>query len=401
MLCPGASIRGEPVDIPMEQSPWPRDRGGMGTTTRKLLAVSTVVLACVPLTAAATNTSTLQRDVNALYATGATGVLAEVSGTARARAGAVPWDAKHRIASTTKAFVATVVLQLAGEGKIGLDDKVDQWLPGLVAANGNDGKKITVRQLLGHKSGLPDYLDDHPLEKATTPEEFRRERFRAYRPEQLVAMALQHPPVFQPEEDKWAYSNTNYVLAEMIIEQATGAPWQQAVHERIVEPLGLKDTILTGTSAYLPSPRLAPHKRLQPGGPQVDVSTYVAGHGDASIISTTSDVNRFFRALLGGRLLKPAQLAEMQKTTPAEQYKPVWDEPGYGLGLMKRTTSCGEVVWFHGGGFLNAITDNAVTADGRRAVTVLIASAVEPGQVPIAQYKASAALIDHALCGDR
>ena len=140
--------------------------------------------------------------------------------------------------------------------------------------------------------------------------------------------------------------------------------------------------------------------KLRPGGPQVDVSTYVAGHGDASIISTTSDVNRFLSALLGGRLLKPAQLAEMQKTEPAAPYEIVYDEPGYGLGLMKRRTSCGEV-WFHGGGYLNAITDNAVTSDGRRAVTVAIASSVEPGPFPIEQYKASAALIDHAICGTR
>ncbi|MEV6243588.1 serine hydrolase [Lentzea sp. NPDC051838] len=367
--------------------------------TFKLLVVAAVVLGCVP--AAAASTSTLQRDVNTLSATGTTGVLAEVSDSSRARAGGVPWNAKHRIASTTKPFTATVVLQLVGEGELHLDDTVEQWLPGLVAGNDNHGSKITVRQLLGHKSGLRDYLDDLPLERATTPEEFKRERFRAYRPEQLVAMAVSRPPVFQPEEDKWSYSNTNYVLAEMIIEKATGASWQQAVHERIVEPLGLADTILTGTSAYLPSPRLAPHKRLRPGGPEVDVSTYVAGHGDASIISTTSDVNSFFRALLGGRLLKPAQLAEMQKTTPAEQYEPVWDEPGYGLGLMKRRLSCGEHVWFHGGGFLNAITDNAVTTDGRRAVTVFVASALEAGQDPIPQYRASAALIDHALCGKR
>ena len=204
-----------------------------------------------------------------------------------------------------------------------------------------------------------------------------------------------------PADDVWlCFAPIKQGRIEMIVEKATGASWQQAVHERIVEPLGLKETILTGTSTYLPSPSLVPHKRLRPGGPQVDVSTYVAGHGDASIISTTSDVNRFLSALLGGRLLKPAQLAEMQKTEPAAPYEIVYDEPGYGLGLMKRRTSCGEV-WFHGGGYLNAITDNAVTSDGRRAVTVAIASSVEPGQFPIEQYKASAALIDHAICGTR
>lgn len=387
-------------------------------STRKLTMLAAAVLVGIsaPSAAVVADTSereaaTLQRDVDALRATGATGVLAEVSGARRplaARAGVadpatgepVPWHAKHRIASTTKTFVATVVLQLVAEGEIGLDDTVERWLPGLVAANGNDGTKITVRHLLGQKSGLPDYLGDLPLERATSPEEFRQERFRVHSPEQLVAMAVRNQREFVPGT-KWAYSNTNYVLAEMIVEKATGAPWQQAVHERIVEPLGLKDTILTGTSAYLPSPRLVPHKRLRPGGPQVDVSTYVAGHGDASIISTTNDVNRFLSALLGGRLLKPAQLAEMRKTERAEPYEIVYDEPGYGLGLMKRRTSCGEEVWFHGGGYLNAITDNAVTSDGRRAVTVAIASSVEPGQSPIEQYEASAALIDHAICGTR
>lgn len=322
-------------------------------TTRKLAALVAAVLVgtSAPSAAVAVDTSereaaTLQRDVNALRATGATGVLAEVSGSRRplaARAGVadpatgepVPWKAKHRIASTTKTFVATVVLQLVAEGRIGMDDPVQRWLPGLVGENGNDGTKITVRHLLWQKSGLPDYLDDLPLERATSPEDFRRERFRAYSPEQLVAMAVRKQREFEPGT-KWGYSNTNYVLAEMIIEK---------------------------------------------------------------VISTTSDVNRFFSALLGGRLLKPAQLAEMRKTERAEQYEIVWDEPGYGLDLMKRRTSCGEEVWLHAGGYLNAITDNAVTSDGRRAVTVVIASAVEPDQSPIAQYKASAALIDHALCG--
>jgi D-alanyl-D-alanine carboxypeptidase len=211
---------------------------------------------------------------------------------------------------------------------------------------------------------------------------------------------VRHQNVFEPGE-KWGYSNTNYVLAGMIVEKVTGAPWQQAVHERIVEPLGLSDTVIPGTSAYLPSPRLAAYKRLRPGGPPVDVSTYAAGHADSSVISTTRDVNRFFSALLGGRLLKPAQLKEMRTTERAEPYEAIWKQPGYGLGLMKRRLPCGGWAWFHGGGLWNAITDNAVTSDGRRAVTVAIASTLESGQDPTSQAKASAALIDHALCGTR
>ncbi|WP_433832838.1 serine hydrolase domain-containing protein [Actinoplanes sp. CA-015351] len=373
------------------------------------LVAGALVLSCIPSAAAARHApnrtaAELQRDVNALLATGATGVLAEVSaGSHRvaARAGVadpagrnpVAWDAKHRIESTTKPFVATVVLRLTAEGKLGLDDPVDRWLPGLV------GTEVTVRQLLGHTSGLPDYADDVPLAQATTAEQFDRERFRTYSPGQLVAMAMRHPPEFAPGQG-WSYSNTNYVLAGMIIEKATGAPWQQAVHERIIEPLGLTGTVIPGTSAYLPSPRLAAYQRLRPGDRPVDVSTRASGHADASIISTPRDVNRFFEALLGGSLLPPAQLKEMQTTVRAEPFEAVWDEPGYGLGLMRRRLPCGGWVWFHGGGWWNAITDNAVTPDGRRAVTVAIASSLDPGQDPTAQAKASAALIDHALCAD-
>ncbi|MFG2004111.1 serine hydrolase domain-containing protein [Spirillospora sp. NPDC048911] len=350
----------------------------------------------------------LQRDADALRETGASGVLAEArtpGGRAVARSGVadlatrapVRPDSYHRIGSTTKTFVATVVLQLAGEGKVGLDDTVDRWLPGVVRGNGNDGTKITVRQLLGHTSGVPEYADDVPMEQARTPEAFRRERFRTYSPEQLVAMAMRHRPTFEPGAG-WAYSSTNYVLAGMIIEKATGRPWQQEVHERIIETLGLRHTLIPGTSASLPQPHMTVYKRFVPGGPETDVSTFAAGHPDGSLISTTSDVNRFLQALVSGRLLRPAQLAEMQHTTPAKPFQEIWRDAGYGLGLMKRRLSCGGWVWFHGGGGWNSITDNAVTPDGRRAATVFYATRLQPDQSPIQQYKASADLIDNALC---
>ncbi len=343
----------------------------------------------------------LQRDADAVLATGASGVLASVTtprGQVRARSGVanpesrgpVPWDAYFRIASTTKPFVATVMLQLVGVGRVSLDDKVERWLPGLV-----NGKDISVRQVLQHTSGIPEYTV--PLEDATTPEDWRRERFRTFRPEELVARAMREEPT-----EGFSYSNTNYVVAGMIIEKVTGNPWQQEVHDRILEPLSLRHTLLPGTSVHLPEPRLSVYKRLSPDGPPTDVSLYAAGQPDYSMISTTDDVGRFFRALLGGKLLRPAELRQMQRTVPAGHYQQVWRDAEYGLGLMKRRLECGdEWVWFHGGGVWNALSDNAVTSDGRTSATVAIASTLGPDEPPIEQYKASATLIDHALCATR
>ncbi|MGW1994893.1 serine hydrolase domain-containing protein [Embleya sp. NPDC001921] len=380
---------------------------------RRLLVPVVTLLAVTASTAAysASNNHTptrLQRDADALRATGAGGVLAEArtaGDRAVARSGVadqetrapVQPDSYHRIGSTTKTFVATVALQLVGEGRLALTDTVDRWLPGLVRGNGNDGTHITVRQLLGHTSGIPEYADDVPMEQAHNAEEFRRDRFRTYAPEQLVAMALRHPSTFEPDKG-WTYSNTNYVLIGMIIEKVTGRPWQQEVHDRIIEPLDLRHTLIPGTSAQLPRPHMTAYKRFVPGGPETNVSTFAGGQPDSSLISTTGDVNRFFQALLGGRLLQPAQLAAMQRTVPAPPLQAIWSDTEYGLGIMKRRSSCGEWVWFHGGGGWNYISDNAVSPDGRRAATVFYTSNLGPDQSPIQQYKASATLIDHALC---
>ncbi|MER6003545.1 serine hydrolase domain-containing protein [Nonomuraea angiospora] len=350
----------------------------------------------------------LQRDADALKAAGATGVLAAATtpgGTSAARSGVadlktgepVPWNAYYRIGSTTKTFVAAIALQLVGEGKLRLDDTVERWLPGLVEGNGNDGAKITVRQLLGQTSGLPEYADDVPLERVTSESGFRRERFRVYRPEEFVAMAMRHKPAFEPGKG-WAYSNTNYVLVGMIIEKVTGTPWQQQLLERVIEPLGLRHTYAPGTSPFLPQPRMTTYKRFTADGPMVDVTTYFPGGTDHSLVSTPDDVNRFFSALLGGRLLRPTELAEMTKTVPATPFRAFWRDAGYGLGIMKRRLPCGGWAWFHGGGGWNAISDNAVTADGRRVASVAYSSALRPDQDPLPQIKASTSLIDHALC---
>ncbi|MFF9348423.1 serine hydrolase domain-containing protein [Streptomyces sp. NPDC014734] len=221
----------------------------------------------------ATSRGRLQRDVDAVLAAGATGVLAEVQtadGRTTARAGRadrsdprcpVPWDAYYRIGSDTKTFTAVLALQLVGEGRLALTDTVERWLPGAVRGNGNDGRRITVAHLLRQTSGLNDYLAVSPdAADAFTPAGYRRSRFRGTAPEDQLKSALTRPPLWLPNaehperERRWGYSNTNYVVAGLIIEQVTGNTWAQEIHDRVIEPLGLRHTLTPGSSSYVPAP---------------------------------------------------------------------------------------------------------------------------------------------------
>ncbi|MEV8440507.1 serine hydrolase domain-containing protein [Actinosynnema sp. NPDC051121] len=389
---------------------------------------ATAVIAALALTVTGTahaehrtDTRTLQRLADAMLAQGAPGVLVGVDtarGDVRVRSGygdvdrrtPVPWRAKFRIGSYTKTFVAATVLHLVGEGRLSLEDTVDRWLPGVVTGNGNDGTKITVRNLLQHTSGLPNYVGRLP--ELFLEAKFDDVRFRTYRPEQLVALAVREKPDFQPGE-RWSYSNTGYVLAGMIIERVTGNTWQHEVRTRIVEPLGLRDTFLPGTSPFLPEPHATAYERFpekgleaDPNDPRygraIDVTRYNPSWGGAAgdMISTTADGNAFLKALLGGRVLRPAQLAEMTKTVRAPELDPAWPGAEYGLGLMRIPDSCGGH-WSHGGDIPGFKTRNGVTADGKRSVMVSIntdSMVPRPGAPELAGDVASE-LVDHALCG--
>ncbi|GAA2596517.1 serine hydrolase domain-containing protein [Actinomadura fulvescens] len=354
----------------------------------------------------------LQRDVDAIRDTGTTGVLAQVVHDGRsmkARSGVadlrtrrpVPWNSYYRVGSNTKTFIATVMLQLVAERKVKLTDTVERWLPGLVKGNGNDGSKITVRHLLRQTSGLYDYVYYLPQDVSHTPETYRKVRFRSYSPEQLVGMAMRHAPLFPPDERRWNYSNTNYVLAGMIVAKATGNPWEHEVHERVIAPLGLEHTYSPGSSAYVPQPRPVFYERFTPGGPLVDVSIFSDGYSDGGMISTTDDMNRFLRALLGGRLLSPALMAQMKDTVPATEWQVLYKEAGYGLGLAKRRTSCGTWVWYHGGSMFGVSSVNSVSADGRTSVEIMLPTQPGEQKAKLAQLTAANDLTDHALCRSR
>ncbi|MGR3871372.1 serine hydrolase domain-containing protein [Streptomyces graminifolii] len=350
--------------------------------------------------------STLQQSVDAIEKTGTVAVVAQstgpggrryattgVSDTATGRAARV--TDKFRIASSTKAFVSTVMLQLVGEGRVSLDDTVEHWLPGVVDGNGNDGSAITVRQLLNHTSGLFNYTADFPA--ITTAAGFEADRYTTWTPQQLVGIAMRHAPDFAPGT-QWEYSNTNYILAGMIVQKATGHTWQQEVTRRIIRPLSLRDTSAPDTSARIPGQHLHGYSDFGEGGPVIDVTDFnpsAAGSAGA-MISTTGDLTRFFSALLGGKLLRPAQLAEMKTTVRAASLDPVWPGARYGLGLMEIPLTCGGVYYSHAGDLSGYTTRDGVSADGRHAVVL---EATGDGASDLSTEAAQNALIDTELCG--
>ncbi|MFB6814182.1 serine hydrolase domain-containing protein [Streptomyces sp. NPDC056347] len=252
-----------------------------------------------------------------------------------------------RIGSVTKTFTATVVVQLAAEGRIALDAPVERYLPGLIRGNGHDGRRITVRQLLQHTSGLPDHVD------AIAGQPRDDWRLRHYEPRELVALALTLPH----PESTWSYSTTNYVLAGLIVEQVTGHRVEAEVDRRIVRPLGLRDTYWPGdrtgirgphSHSYFPAPD--PVAAAPDGAPLRDGTEWNMTFGGAggALVSTPADLGRFYRGLFGGRLLPARWLAEMKRTVPADPQR-LWPGARYGLGLISSPLSCGGRWWGHGG----------------------------------------------------
>jgi D-alanyl-D-alanine carboxypeptidase len=231
------------------------------------------------------------------------------------------------IASTTKAFVATVVLQLAGERRLSLDDPVALQLPDRLRS----GRRITIRELLNHTSGLP---PDVSFE---------------------LPRQAEQPPVLFPPGTGYSYSNLNYVVLGLIVEKVTGRPLDEVVGDRIIHPLDLVDT---SYGTVRPQVRGSVPNWLgvvqQEGG---EVS------GAGGVVSTAGDLARFFQALLGGKLLRPPLLAEMTKTVKTGT------EFEAGLGLFRVELPCGSA-WGHGGDELAYANQVLVSPGGSKIVVV-------------------------------
>jgi D-alanyl-D-alanine carboxypeptidase len=344
----------------------------------------------------------LQRDLDAIRDLGVPGVLAEVdiggrrlrgaSGVADVEAGGpVDPGGYFRMGSNTKTFVAVVVLQLVAERRLSLDDAVERWLPGVVTGNGNDGRAITVRQLLQHTSGLFDYTNDL-LERITSEETYREFQFTTFTPGELVAMALRHPPGFAPGTG-YAYSNTNYVLLGQIIERVAGRGWAREVDDRIARPLGLRHTAAPGVRTRLPDPHASGYVFL---GPDLRMETSDASltWADAAgaLYTTAADLSRFWGAIGRGTLLRPAEREQMRRTVPAGDE----ERPGvrYGLGIEWAPLTCGGGYWTHGGDVPGYTTVNGVSADGRTTVVISLSVSVD-------DHGPAWSMVDRVMCSRR
>jgi Tol biopolymer transport system component/CubicO group peptidase (beta-lactamase class C family) len=255
-------------------------------------------------------------------------------GTSRPKA-----DQRFRVGSVTKTFTATIVLQLVEEGKLRLDSTLGEHLPGVVPGGG----EITLRHLLGHRSGLAN-VTEYPewLKEA--------ERSPSTSPINTLRFAASKPLAFAPGS-QGRYSNTNYIALGLVIEKVTGRSYAEELKQRVLDPLGLSRTELPTAG------RLAD---LEDGGYNPNLP-WAAG----AIVSNAHDLSRFYSALLSGRMLSAASLEAMKST--AGDYGAV----SAGLGIFSTELPCGRS-WGHAGGILDYGTLVAASEEGDRVAVISV-----------------------------
>jgi D-alanyl-D-alanine carboxypeptidase len=316
----------------------------------------------------------VEDQLEAVVATGVPGAVAvavgpdsrvqAAAGLADLRTGeALTVEHRFRIGSVTKIFVAALVLRLVAEGLIDLDEDAAPCAEG-----------ITIRQLLNHTSGLPDFIDD----VVSFFEPYRRNPGHLFElgPRDQLRLVMEKPREFPPGEG-WAYHGSNYLVLRLVVEETTGLTLRDALRQRILEPLGLDRTDLVegplrGDCArgYLPG-----DNPILPGGPEpvdvteIDVPFHGAGGG---VVSTPGEIGKMLRAQLGGELHSDSLRAEMLRGVDSD-----WEETDrYGLGigeitaLMGRERSpCGPA-WGHIGFSVGYTAMALSSGDGERQVVI-------------------------------
>ncbi|HYW32091.1 MAG TPA: serine hydrolase domain-containing protein [Gemmatimonas sp.] len=237
---------------------------------------------------------------------------------------------RFRVASVTKAMVATVILQLVDEGRLELTDTLQRLLPGIVPS----AARITVRQLLDHTAGLPDYTNDEAFIEAVLADPGK-----AWTPAQLISISNRMPRLFEPgAPGQHAYSNTDYVLLGMVIEAVTRRTVAEELSARLFVPLGMTRSSYS-TSPSLPAPFAQGYVDLDDAQRDIPVGTILSptwGGAAGAVVSTAPDLSRFVDALASGRLVRPATFAAQRTPVAgsAVRFPGERVDVQYGLGVI-------------------------------------------------------------------
>jgi len=331
------------------------------------------------------------------YVAGPHGTWSGAAGLANVKTGErMRPDARMRLESVSKLWTATLILQLAGEGKLRLDETVEHWLPGLLPY----GDQITIRELLNHTSGMIDNNDigrDAEQYIVLVKDPVLRAR--------LISLARRystHPtmtfspmvwirfaawiPLLAPPNTQYHYSNIGYETLGLIAARAGGRPLATLYRERIAGPLGLSSV------AYDPQGDIAgPHPvgySIDAKGKTVAATAWATGGvgAEGGIVASARDEARFLVALMQGKLLKPAQLAALKTVAPAA-------EAGlYGLGTGVDPSGCAGTAYGHNGGGAGFSTSVFVSGDGTRVAVLLLNGRAADGSSDTAVYAAMHAL---------
>jgi D-alanyl-D-alanine carboxypeptidase len=277
-----------------------------------------------------------------------------------------------RIASVAKAFSGAVALHLIRGRRLSLDDTIAQRLPGMPAAWG----AVTVRQMLNHTSGLPDYTESEGF-----AEQAKNDPRGFVSPPEIIDWVRADPLEFAPGS-RYEYSNTDNIVIGLIVEAVTGKSYRQELKSIVFGPAKLHRTSFPSRVA-LPKPFIHGYL-VEPGEKPEDVSTSLSPSGawaSGAIVSTPKDLNTFIRSYLGLKFFSRAQHRQQMRFVLGGKSSP--PGPGRnsaGLALFRYQTRCG-TVYGHTGNFPGYVQWAAATADGTRAVTISLSIPAPTGKL--------------------
>ena len=305
-----------------------------------------------------------------LYRHGRTTVLR--AGRADATRPGAPRPGDHmRIASISKAFTGVVALRLVQPGRLGLDDTIGQLLPRVMP---HDWSMVTVREMLNHTSGLPDYTHSDGFRKQAM------ENPRGYvAPMNIIGWVRKKDLTFTPGS-RYEYSNTDNIVVGLIAQRVTGRSFGQLLSTLVFRPAGLRQTTFPTRRISLPTPFIHGYD-VEPGKPPQDVTTFLSPSGawaSGAIVSTPDDLGAFIRADLAGRFFGSMQRRQQLRFVAGSSSPPGPGRNAAGLAIFRYQTRCG-TVYGHTGNFPGYVQWAAATANGRRSVTTSLNIAAPTG----------------------